>query len=173
MKRPSIILVIAILLILLAIGGWFIIRPGTTPSSVSSTHCTPPTAPANSIGAPAIKPHLCTTPTFTVDDVRQYIKVHGFQGMRISSVTPISIASIKFVSSKEASQLMKGESTGVADDAIVCYVRVTGQFPAPSGPPTGRIDKKSTPTPQPVYNSGEEVFDGTTGNMLVMGIMPG
>ena len=59
--------------------------------------------------------------------------------------------------------------TGSSDPGlIVCYVEVYGNFRVDGGPPrpTG-----VTPAAQPVLHHGQLVFDGVTGNVLVMGVM--
>ena len=59
--------------------------------------------------------------------------------------------------------------TGPSDPRlIVCYVEVYGNFRVDGGPP--RL-AGVTPTSQPVLHYGQLVFDGVTGNVLVMGVM--
>jgi len=55
---------------------------------------------------------------------------------------------------------MHGESTGLFDDALVCYVEFYGTFrtgSAPEGEPTERT------------GTAQQVFDAHTGNLLVAG----
>lgn len=54
-------------------------------------HCDPAQVPGQygGVGVPAIKPHLCTIPTFTEQDVRNYIsKIKSFSSFRIQQVSP-------------------------------------------------------------------------------------
>jgi len=58
---------------------------------------------------------------------------------------------------------------GLSDPGlIVCYVEVYGNFRVDGGPPR---PAGGTPTSQPVLHHGQLVFDGVTGNVLVMGVM--
>ena len=58
--------------------------------------------------------------------------------------------------------------TGLSDpNLIVCYVEVYGNFRVDGGPP-GR--PQATSSPQTVLHHGQMVFDGVTGNLLVMGV---
>ncbi len=150
----------------------------TVKVSTSTAHCDPKhipsiaSDPAHGEGAPAIKPHLCSIPTFTEQDVRQYMSTVGsFNGLRIRQTSPnYIITRILFITNQVAND-PKGlnADTGVSDPGlIVCYVEVYGDFRVEGGPP---IPTKVTPTPQPVFHHGQLVFDGVTGNILVMGVM--
>ncbi len=56
--------------------------------------------------------------------------------------------------------------TGVTDNSlIVCYVEVYGDFTVAS--PFASKDTKPT-----ILHHGQMVFDGVTGNMLVIGVVP-
>jgi hypothetical protein len=59
---------------------------------------------------------------------------------------------------------MHGESTGLPDDAMVCYVELRGPFnPVMMSIPPGAGGQQ-----KPV-ETGEEVFDAETGNLLEWG----
>jgi hypothetical protein len=128
--------------------------------------------PAHSIGGTAIKPHLCSIPTFTEQDVRQYMRtVPSFQGFRIRQTSPnYIITRILFMTNQVANEPNGlNADTGVSDPRlIVCYVEVYGNFRVDGGPPRRA---GVTPPPQPVLHHGQLVFDGVTGNVLVMGVM--
>lgn len=127
---------------------------------------------AHGIGEPAIKPHLCSIPTFTAQDVRQYMStVPSFNGMRIRQTSPkYIITRILFITNQVANEPNGlNADTGISDSRlVVCYVEVYGNFRVEGGPPR---PTKVTPAPQPVLHHGQLVFDGVTGNVLVMGVM--
>src|SRR6266851_1792727 len=127
--------------------------------------------PAHGIGEPAIKPHLCSIPTFTEQDVRQYMRtITSFTGMRIRQTSPdYMITRILFITNGVANDPNGlNADTGPSDpNLIVCYVEVYGTFRVDGGPP-GR--PQATPSPQTVLHHGQMVFDGVTGNLLVMGV---
>jgi hypothetical protein len=131
-----------------------VICPG--PSSVPAYDG--PDAPP--LGAPAITPHNDCTPSFTAQDVLDYENTHPFTTMRAEPVGKPTITKIWFITSAEASGQMAGESTGLSDDALVCYVEFYGTFhtgSAPGGEPTERT------------GTAVQVFDAHTGNLLVAG----
>ncbi|BCL81454.1 hypothetical protein ccbrp13_39190 [Ktedonobacteria bacterium brp13] len=152
----------------------------TVKVSTSTANCDPKqipsvaSDPANGIGSPAIKPHLCSIPTFTEQDVRQYMStVTSFNGFRILQASPnYSITRILFVTNQTANAANGlNADTGIIDPhLIVCYVEVYGNFSVAGGPhiPAGR----STHIVRPVSHHGQLVFDGVTGNILTMGVMP-
>jgi hypothetical protein len=145
--------------------------------STSTANCDPKqipgvgSDPAHGIGEAAIKPHLCSIPTFTEQDVRQYMRtVTSFTGIRIRQTSPEYIVTrILFITNRVANDPNGlNADTGLSDpNLIVCYVEVYGNFRVDGGPlrPAG-----VTPTSQPVLHHGQMVFDGVTGNLLVMGV---
>ena len=122
--------------------------------------CAEPTSGSGAPGVPAIQPHLPGVPAFTRDDVFQYFHEHGFSGMRFGSVGTPTITQILFVTSYAACELMQGESVGVPNDALVCYVELSGEFEF--GSP---FSNRTT-----TLHRGDAVFDARTGNLLVMGV---
>ena len=128
--------------------------------------------PAHSIGETVIKPHLCSIPTFTEQDVRQYMStVPSFNGLRIRQTSPnYIITRILFITNQVANEPNGlNADTGLSDPRlIVCYVEVYGNFRVEGGPPR---PAGVTPTSQPVLHHGQLVIDGITGNVLVMGVM--
>lgn len=142
----------------------------TVAVSTSTANCDPqhiPTPDRSSMaveGGNAIKPHLCSIPTFTKQDVRQYMSTfQRFSGFRIEQISPhFTVTRILFVTNKIANTLLNAD-TGVSDDTlVVCYVEVYGDFTIASPFSNNR----------PVLHHGQLVFDGVTGKGLVMGIVP-
>jgi hypothetical protein len=121
-------------------------------------------------GVPAITPHVSSDnvagAAFSQQDVTNFINAHGFPAGKPTDGTPLKATSIQFITAKQASDLMKGESIGRPDDALVCYVKLQGPFSlgAVSVPP-GVTTTGNAP-------SGKMVFDATTGNLLVWGLDP-
>ena len=152
----------------------------TVKVSTLTAHCDPKhipsvaSDPAHGIGGTAIKPHLCSIPTFTEQDVRQFMKtVPSFRGLRIRQTSPTYIITrILFITNQVANDPNGlNADTGIGDPGlIVCYVEVYGNFRVDGGPP--RPDTATiTPTSPPVSHHGQLVFDGVTGNVLDIGIM--
>jgi hypothetical protein len=98
---------------------------------------------------------------FTSVDVTHYITTHPFPLGPTTTGKPPTIVSIEFITSKQASQRLLGESIGVPDTAIVCYVKLSGPFTmsfAPH-PPGAQV---------PPSNTATEIFDAQTGNLLLV-----
>jgi len=119
--------------------------------------------PAYGIGGTAIKPHLCSIPTFTEQDVRHYMRtVPSFNGLRIRQTSPYYIITrILFITNQVANESNGlNADTGASDPRlIVCYVEVYGNFRVDGGPPR---QAGGTPPSQPVLHHGQLVFDGVT-----------
>ncbi len=171
-KWPLVVEICIVAAILVAIGGWSIPRlaarfaspPPIAKVTVTGTpyDCGDATTSSSApIGVPAIQPHLSGVPAFTEDDVREYVSARPFNGHRFESKGPVTITRILFITSYDACQLMRGESVGLPNDAIVCYVQLSGTF---------LFSSPFSTTPQPPLHTGEEVFDGKTGNLLVLGV---
>ena len=130
------------------------------PDIREAAQVTCPGPSSSALGLPAIAPHNDCTPSFTAQDVLDYENTHPFAAMRVEAVGKPKITKIWFITSAEASGQMHGESTGLSDDALVCYVEFYGTFrtgSAPGGEPTERTGTAS------------QVFDAHTGNLLVAG----
>jgi hypothetical protein len=101
------------------------------------------------------------TPAFTVADVKQYFKAHP---MLTTAGKPGTLVKVAFMASKQASTLTNGESVGIPDDAMVCFVELHGPFVLNNvSMPMGA----KAPTGQNVYY----VIDAQTGNQLEFGTM--
>lgn len=125
-------------------------------------------------GNPAIHVHILpgvtvnspSIPTFSQDDVVIFLNKYGFYAGPVVQGAHLKIVSIQFVTAKQASKLMEGESVGRPDSYLVCYVKVQGPFTLVnvSMPYQSNGKKKTT------AKFGDMVFDGHTGNVLVWGI---
>jgi hypothetical protein len=150
----------------------------TVKVSTFTANCDPKHIPsvasdsAYGVGGTAIKPHLCSIPTFTEQDVSQYMHTGpSFNGLRIRQTSPnYIITRILFITNQIANESnVLNADTGVSDPRlIVCYVEVYGNFRVDGGPPR---PAGGTPPSQPALHHGQLVFDGVTGNVLVMGVM--
>jgi hypothetical protein len=129
---------------------------------------TPDSASTSAEGnvAPTIKPHLCGIPTFTEQDVRQYMStVSSFTGRRIRQLSPHFIVTrILFVTNEVANDILNADTGISSNTLIVCYVEVYGDF---------TVEAPFATTKKPLLlHHGEMVFDGVTGNELGMGVRP-
>jgi hypothetical protein len=115
-------------------------------------------------GAPAIEPYLNPSspdlPTFTKDDVRDFLVNRGFEQMQ--SLAPRSVVSVKFMSGVAARTLLLEDPT-LAPDALVCVVEAHGRFQA------GIVPGETPPSDGPhIFTVMYEVFDARTGNALLV-----
>jgi hypothetical protein len=194
-KRQFLIVLLTLLTIAAGIGGILTLRAllfnhenaGNTSASLyitgtnviptvrvsnSITHCDPKHIPdvtfdsAQEIGSPAIKPHLCSIPTFTEEDVRQFMStIPSFTSFRIEQTSAKFIVTrILFVTNQVANDILNADTGVTNDNLIVCYVEVYGNFTVAL--PFLSQDKK-----QSILHHGHMVFDGLTGNELVIGVI--
>lgn len=177
MLRFKILSGATILLVLLIIGvAWF---TGST-NAVSVKPPSPPPPPVQRpfqqsyvSGNPAILPHTsqnASGPAFMQDDVIAFLNKYGFFAGPLVPGAHLKILTIQFVTAKQASALMYGESTGRPDNYLVCYVKVEGPFlltHVHGGAYLRGSNKSKAPT---TAKYGDAVFDGHTGNLLVWGI---
>lgn len=155
---------ISLLALLVVAFGVMITRPTTDVShaqQLSNSAVQTGSLGPNALGLPAITPRnkavSASTPTFTTDDVVQYVHAHPMPDASLSGPKPV-ITRIAFLTSREVSILLKGESTGVPDDTLLCYVELSGTFTF-----SGSAGVTVT------YHTGVEVFDAHTGNLLITG----
>jgi hypothetical protein len=73
-----------------------------------------------------------------------------------NSANGLTFAKVVFLSSQEASLLMKGESTGISNTSLVCYVELHGTVSIESA-----LEGNQT------FHKVIEVFDAQTGNLLM------
>ncbi len=132
---------------------------GTTPLGAATA---PITARNNSVGIPAIavQSSVATTPRVKKSDVVAFLKGHPFPaGPAVAGATPV-LTAVDLITSREASQRLMGESIGLSDNMMVYYVQWKGPF----NPVNASVPPGTTLKPAAV---GVEVFDATTGNLLL------
>jgi hypothetical protein len=132
-----------------------VICPGPSPVPAYNGPDAPP------LGLPAITPRNDCTPSFTAQDVLDYENTHPFTTRRTEPVGKPTITKIWFITSAEASGQMAGESTGLSDVTLVCYVEFYGTFRSYAPVPGSK--------PMEHTGTGSQVFDAHTGNLLVAG----
>lgn len=142
---------------------------GIASAGASSSSSTGPGASATAstapIGAPAIVPRASaastgptsTAPAFSTADVVQYVTTHPIWRNLAPWATP-TVVQVEFLTSQQVTSLLSGESTGMPDGALLCYVQLRGTFTF-----AGSSGKTVT------YHTGYEVFDAHTGNLLMAG----
>lgn len=131
---------------------------GTPPGPIKVT-----SVEHHTLGIPAITPRadMATTtgPRFTAAEVTQYVAANPqVLGVPTGHSVP-TVTSVQFVSAKQASALLQGESIGLPDAAPVCVVQLHGYFVFTYGPPgvTGPTN----------YDTKTVVFDAQNGNLLI------
>jgi hypothetical protein len=108
-------------------------------------------------GSPAIKPSTSGMPSYSIDEVKRFVLAHPI-GARNDKSGAVTIKRAEFMSSRDVSAILDGARTGFADDYMLCYVELSGNFTFP-GP------QNVTRT----YQRGFEIFDAQTGNFLMVG----
>ncbi len=104
------------------------------------------------------------TPAITKSDVIKYINTNGYAGgPAVTGGHPI-IEKILFISAKQASALIGGESADRPDNTIVCYVQLRGPFMI-----GGMAIPYGVQNSNPTVMRGYEIFDAYTGNLLQWG----
>lgn len=166
MHRKMSITLTAIAFLLVTFGVVVSTFSHTDPSNAQVASGTPVTsggvASPHNWGIPAIpvkqgvNAALTTTgAAFTANDVTQYLNTHPVP-QAVNPQLPPTIAQILFLKSRDVVTLLHGEPTGFPDDTMLCYVELQGQFNY-SGPGQTYIFPKSI-----------EVFDATTGNLVLV-----
>lgn len=176
MLRFKIVCGAAIFLTLLVVGvTWFMhsveatSKPPAPPSPVHQYHPFQFSQTYVS-GNPAIHPHssqLASGPAFTQDDVIAFLQKYGFYAGPVVPGAHLKILTIQFVTIRQASQLMYGESIDRPDDYLVCYVKVEGPFLLTNIHGGPHVPNVKSPT---TAKYGDAVFDGHTGNLLIWGV---
>src|SRR5258708_31985413 len=137
-----------------------VLASGQPPVPAPPVHDVPLALPHTALGIPAIKPQssLATSggARITKADVVQWVSTHQTDN-QVAGTPSATVISVEFLTSKQVSTRLHGESTGVPDDILLCYVRVHGTFE--TNPPQG--------VPAVVYHDGYLVFDAQTGNLLM------
>jgi hypothetical protein len=137
-------------------------RDGTSTPSTRPPVPTLATGETPLQGVPAIRPSIAPSdplaPTFTKQDVRVYLRCHPHPDRDPAAPAP-AVERIEFLASGKADRHLDLR-TGLPADYPVCVVREQGRFII-YGPPPGH---RST------YRDGYRLFDGRTGNLLVMAL---
>ena len=131
-------------------------RPPPARLSLPPMHL-PPTPP---LGSAAIKPRITATPSFTLDDAKQFVAEHPM----LRTVKPdlgAAVMEAEFLTSSEVSARLGGLTTGFSSDHLLCLVLLHGPFVFP-GPGGANM----------VYDRAFLVFDATNGNLMISGGMP-
>ena len=121
-----------------------------------------PTAAPRPVGAPAVTPTLTGVPAFSKQDVIKYVNTHNIP-FNIAALSSHSVGQVSFITSKQVNDFLHRQNTHIPDNYLLCFVTFYGAFIF-SGPPVPK-GKAATIT----YQSAFEVFDATTGNLLMGG----
>jgi hypothetical protein len=110
-------------------------------------------------GSAALSVHTGASQPFTQQDVANYFKTHNLP-KNGGDPSQIHVSSLEFLTSKEVSQRLQGEPTGVDDNDKIGFATLTGQFifTGPSGQ-TAR------------FSQAYAAFDAVTGNLLMIGTL--
>lgn len=148
-------------------------HPPVAPTHLNVSQTYMPGAPAipvkTSPGARTDYADTSLTPAFSAAEVTAFFNKYGFYAGPLVKGAHLKILSVQFITAKQASDLMDGESVGRPDTYLVCYVKVQGPFQLTQvhgGPHIPGLKSKAT------AETGDAVFDGHTGNNLVWGVYP-
>ncbi|MGZ6374331.1 MAG: hypothetical protein ACXWPI_06370 [Ktedonobacterales bacterium] len=119
-------------------------------------------------GLPIIHPRNTCTPSFTKQDVRDYVShnPHALFGRIVVEGTP-TITSITFTTIRDLSRI-SGDSTYTANypaDMVACVVELSGTFIGDGGPVFSTTTTASKPSPLAF-----SLLDAHTGNELMEGL---
>lgn len=106
-------------------------------------------------GGSAITPRNDCTPSFTEQDVRDYVS-HLHELFKIGFVGQPTITHIWFITADDAAKLTHDASSN-SGAPVVCYVELHGTFTVDAPPGMG---------PLPPDHTAFIIFDAHTGNML-------
>jgi hypothetical protein len=91
--------------------------------------------------------------------VVNYFKTHNLP-KNGGDLSQMQVSSLEFLTSKEVSQRLQGEATGVDDNDKIGFVTLTGQFVFTG--PSGQSAR---------FNQAYAAFDAATGNLLMIGTL--
>ena len=111
-------------------------------------------------GLAAIAVAKGATSLFTKADVAKYFTTHNLPRLA-GKPGQVHVVSLEFLTSRQVSDRLHGESTGLPDGDPVGFATLSGTFGV-SGPP---------PAKPVTYSSAFAAFDGTTGNLLMAGTL--
>ena len=139
-----------------------------TPPAVPKEPVTYPEMPAQRpTGTPAMRPiRPDQTPAFTADELKQYLmSTPGAFGTTKASTVQITRLDCN-MKGGDVGGLLARVNTGLSNDTSVCYVEYSGTFTY-YGLPSHRFPRGTTLT----FNTGFQVFDAKTGNLLLSGAL--
>jgi hypothetical protein len=113
-------------------------------------------------GFAALKANSTAPEPFTKTDVVAYFSAHNLP-MNAGAKNDFQVDSLEFLTSKQASDRLAGEPTGLNDNDRVGFATLTGKFIF-SGPPN---------TKPATFARAYALFDATTGNLLMDGTLEG
>jgi hypothetical protein len=120
----------------------------------------PTSKPMRPQGLTAIKATPGATSPFSKSDVVSYFTTHNLP--RLSGKPgQVHVVSLEFLTGKQVSDRLHGESTGLPDGDPVGFATLSGAFGV-SGPP---------PAKHVTFSSAYAAFDGGTGNLLMAGTL--
>lgn len=111
---------------------------------------------------------------FTTADVERYITAAGtnlYLGRRVRIDAPPKISKIEFLTERDLKPRLGGKGTGLSDDALLCYVELSGNFEFISPIQTTPADTFHTDVAETLH-TGVIVFNAQTGNIMIAGARP-
>jgi hypothetical protein len=126
--------------------------------------CPGPTDTVSERGIPSIHPRNTCTPSFTEQDVRDYL-AQGIPLGKIEVIGQPTVAQVEFLTIRDLGQAT-GDSEWEANypaNMVVCYVALHGAF---------RVFGPVTSHPPNTVSNASIVFDAHTGNELEVGAGP-
>jgi hypothetical protein len=161
-SRLIILGLLAVCAVVSAVAYTLHVQPFWRPTTVTAVACPGPSTPA--YGFLAIRPRNDCTPSFTEQDVRNYVR-SSFSLGHMGPIQNVTIVEILFTTSHDASILMGDSPTGLSDDAVVCYVELRGMA---TGTATFLPGYTATSHPASAVNV-RVLFDAHSGNELGSG----
>ncbi|HLL78153.1 MAG TPA: hypothetical protein VKT25_01555 [Ktedonobacteraceae bacterium] len=160
MKRLFLGIALGFLILLLVNCGNSISQSQNTVTPTCNFHASP--YYSQTMGSPAITPHICSVPSFTSDDVQHYVETHPFVTHVSVSQGKVTASKIDFLSYGQAVGMLHDYTvylaSNIPNDRPVCFVTLTGTFVA--------IGEAAGAAPS---HQAHEIFDAQTGNLLILG----
>ncbi len=172
-NRGRLTLTLASAVVVLVIGMFaYVLHARTQPQPTSYLHlkshvtvmCPGPTVTVSEVGGPSIQPRNNCTPSFTEQDVRDYL-AHVIGLGHIDVIGQWTVAQVVFLTIRDLGQ-QTGDCEWEANypaDLVVCYVVLHGTF---------RVIGPHTSNPPRTVSTAPILFDAHTGNVLEVGAGP-
>ncbi len=176
-NRGRLTLALASAVVVLVIGTFaYVLHARSQPQATSTyslalpshTHvplvCPGPTDTVSERGIPVIHPRNNCTPSFTVQDVRDYL-AHAVPLGKIEVIGQPTVAQVVFLTIRDLGQATHDSEweANYPSDLVVCYVALHGAF---------RVFGPITSHPPNTVSNASIVFDAHTGNELEVGAGP-